>query len=102
MAIKESITLEEVIAFLNSLLEIDREAVTTLFDAARVPCSEGLANHPTVQVVPNRAPEVYGKYSVGVLGILNGMFGTDNESWGTIYMDMDEGKIVRFKDGGRR
>ena len=101
MAIKESVTLEEVINYLNELLEVDTEAVSNLFNNVRVPCNEAMANYETVQVEANRLPEVYGEYAVGILGILNGLFGCGEDSWSTIYMTVDNGVITRFCSGGK-
>jgi hypothetical protein len=89
-------TVDDTIAFLNSLLEIDRDAVSTLF-SVYVPCTKAkatphidhypLADHPTVQVNCEG-----GKCEVGMLGILNGLFGVDERNWGFI------GKVVQESD----
>jgi hypothetical protein len=60
---------ERICSFLNELLEIDRPAMGAMI-ANRVPCNEGLADHPTVQVGKQN-----GGYHVGMLGILNGLCG---------------------------
>jgi hypothetical protein len=52
---------------LNSFLRIDPNAINRLF-SHRVSCNWRLANHPTVQVRGNNR-----RYSVGVLGIINGL-----------------------------
>lgn len=94
--IKESITPQEVVEFLNSLLEIDGKAMSDLF-SSRVPCNEGLRDHPTVQVAVYDPPVP----RVGILGVLNGLFGTfDSSDWGCIAMDMNrEGsnEILQFR-----
>ena len=92
---------EETVDFLNSLLEIDRNAITILC-STRIGCNEELANHPTVQVHANKAKF----YSVGFLGIINGLFGVikEGEKKGAGFivaeMDIDEQrnptKISRF------
>lgn len=76
--IKQSITLEEVVAFLNELVVIDRAAMTALVET-RVPCNEALADHPTVQVSCREDGA-----RVGLLGILNGLFGVDERGYGAI------------------
>ena len=68
--IHDSVTLDQVVAFLNELLRLDRDAVGKLL-AARVPCNQAFADHPTVQV----AKRGDGTYDVGILGVLNGLFG---------------------------
>jgi len=93
--LKESISVDEVIAFLNELLEIDRPAIAALI-ANRVPCNERMLEHPTVQVQPQ-----HGGYHVGMLGILNGLFGTFEEgrlaAWGPIMTIWDNGTLIGFK-----
>ena len=68
----------EVTKFLNQLVEIDRSAVAALV-ANRVPCNDGLASHPTVQVA--KQP---GGYHVGLLGVLNGLCGVKPDGRGFI------------------
>jgi hypothetical protein len=77
---------DDLIAFLDSLAKIDPAAMGRLI-AARTPCNDALANHPTVQAgtagdirllqpgffkgqLPDDAPVV------GMLGVLNGYLGT--------------------------
>jgi len=76
--LKETVTVDEVIEFLNEVLAIDGDAICNLVET-RVACNAALANHPTVQVSPQD-----GNYTVGLLGILNGIFGTDEDGRGPI------------------
>ena len=87
--IKQSVTLEETIEFLNQVLGLSQEAITKLF-FVHIPCSEALAEHPSVQV---RGTEP----CVGLLGILNGLFGCDEEGWGPIAAVVDQSGIIRFE-----
>lgn len=99
--IKETVTLNEVIDFLNELVEVDAPAVAALI-ANRVPCNEQLADHPTVQCGAQ-----HGGFHVGMLGILNGLFGIHEgeyrNGWGAItavFDDNDKGhfrNLVRFE-----
>ena len=75
---RSSVTIQEVVDYLNELMELDRVAVGALINN-RVPCNQALAEHPTCQV---RAQD--GGHVVGLLGILNGMFGVDGEGWGAL------------------
>jgi len=77
--IKDQIGLQEVIAFLNHMLEIDPQATRDLIET-RVPCNAEMADHPTIQVqaYPGEA------FQLGVLGLINGIFGVDEEGWGPI------------------
>jgi hypothetical protein len=82
MPIKQSITPQEVVDFLNALILQDPKAVNTMF-VARVPCNENLAKHPTVQVMPGN---IKGTHYCGVMGIINGIFGADEQGYGCISM----------------
>lgn len=75
--ISEHISISDTITYLNSLVEADPEAVLQLIEQ-RVPCNIQLANHPRCQVVAGNPSQV------GLLGILNGLFGADEDQWGTI------------------
>lgn len=95
MSIKESVTIDDVIGLLNELLEKDRDAVVPLF-TRRVPCNEAIAKHPTVQVSYSKSN---GIAHLGVLGLLNGLFGVDDRNWGVLGMEVDEqdnDKILKF------
>ena len=78
MRMKENITIDETIDFLNKLLEIDRKALSNII-TNRVECNDDLVNHKTVQVA-----KLDNVYKVGMLGILNGLFGTDERGYGAI------------------
>ncbi|GAG68378.1 unnamed protein product [marine sediment metagenome] len=41
---------------------------------------------------------VAGNYAqVGMIGILNGLFGSDEHGWGHISADYDNGKVIKFR-----
>jgi len=67
------VTVDEAVSALNTMLEADPEAMTKLVHR-RVPCNERLADHPTCQVGGGED----GPWVVGLLGILNGIFGREN------------------------
>lgn len=67
----EPVTAEQAIDRLNEIHRLDPTVLHRLV-TGRVPCNEALADHDTVQV----GGAVGGPYSVGLLGILNGIFGT--------------------------
>lgn len=76
----------DVVRLLNEAVKVDRQAVQDLIEC-RVPCNKGLADHPTIQVSAfdeQTGEPTPGEYKVGLLGILNGLFGTDCEGWGFI------------------
>ncbi len=84
---------QHTIDFLNSLLETDRQATTSLIEY-HTPCNQELAKHPTIQV------RGYGPNppTVGLLGILNGLCGAyDSDGFGPITMQInDDGSIKKF------
>lgn len=56
---------------LNEAYAADPAAIHALI-CNRVPCSRSLADHPTIQVEVNTVP-LRESYSVGLLGIINGI-----------------------------
>lgn len=86
--IKETVTLDETIEYLNELIEVDRVAIAALI-ANRVPCNEELADHPTVQVYAQ-----HGGFLVGMLGILNGLFGIHENGYGPIAFTFEDGSLL--------
>jgi hypothetical protein len=92
-----SISLDDAIVFLNEALALDPEGITRLVNA-RVPCNLALADHPTIQCgVVSLGPLAH---EVGLLGILNGLFGIRDDGWGHIavaYEDNSLAKIIGFE-----
>ena len=90
--IRESVTIDEALELLNRANEADPDAMRALVDA-RVPCNQKLADDPTIQV-----GRYQGSHRVGVLGILCGLFGVDDESWGAIGAELDvkTKRVARF------
>jgi hypothetical protein len=83
---------DRIIGLLNEMTQADREAVQLLVET-RVPCNDALADHPTVQVHSER-----GRHTVGLLGILNGILGADDEGWGYVCAVFDDHmQLVNFK-----
>lgn len=81
-----------IVSVMNDAIGQDREAIEKLV-AARVPCNEGLAQHPTIQVGKHKEAS-----GVGLLGILNGIVGVDVDGWGCIAANFDDdGKLSHFE-----
>jgi len=79
--LRKNVTPKIAVAILNNALELDREAVQALIET-RVPCNSKLAEHDTIQVA-EEGPSVVGgemEYNVGLMGLLNGMFGVDERT----------------------
>jgi len=95
---KTTITLDQTLSILNGALEKDPVAISELFLKARVRCNEALADHPTIQV---RSIQVglMTECSLGVLGLINGLFGVDERGWGPITMvvtDESPHSVIKF------
>jgi hypothetical protein len=90
------------ISVLNSALKADPAAINYLVNA-RVMCNKELAEHPTIQV--GKDSRYKGEvHWVGLLGIINGLFGIDDEGWGFIegYIDDETGLVTGFGDRRER
>ena len=90
--------LDHAIAVLNEMVRLDSEATRKLVEF-RAPCNKQLADHPSIQVAGEDTAPL-----VGVLGMLNGIFGTHGveagkfEGWGPIAAVFeDDGRLVRFE-----
>ena len=81
--LKQNVTINEVIELLNGAFEMDSEAMSNLANT-RVTCNDVLADHPTIQV-----GMFDGEYKVGLIGILNGIFGMEDDGCGAIAGDFD-------------
>lgn len=87
---------DAIIAFLNALLVVDREAISALM-WHRVGCNALLGLHATVQV---RKDEPSASLTVSILGLLNGYCGTISggpfDGWGPISAVIDGTLFERF------
>lgn len=64
------------VRILNNALKADPVAINKLFSwQNRIPCNEELAKHKTIQV--NRLDGEEKKWNIGLLGLLNGLFGSN-------------------------
>ena len=87
----ERISIGDAIALLNEMVALDKPAIAALV-ANRVPCNEALADHPSIQVgVQNDG------YHVGLLGVINGMFGVNDEGQGAICVEFKDGHLSHFR-----
>lgn len=87
-----SVSVDHAIAVLNRAVQKDREAVQALIQN-RVPCNVALAEDSTIQVGDRN-----GQYSVGLLGIVNGIFGADENQFGYIWARFTEtGDLIQFE-----
>lgn len=90
------VTHQHAVKILNEALKADPTAINKLF-LSRVACNEELSQHKTIQVRGYESGSEPQPPNVGVLGLINGIFGiNDNNGNGFIYMQLNEGKIDRF------
>ena len=70
-----TISADDLVIFLNQLIDVDKDAITRLILDSKVKCNKLMALHPTIQV----STEDYTKnvFSLGILGFLNGLFSTN-------------------------
>ena len=85
--IKQSITPQDVCDLLNELLRLDPKCILTLI-AHREPCNDSISEHPTVQVQPDTSSDHTSQ--VGILGIINGMFGVRDDGMGPICYETED------------
>ena len=83
--------IQQAIDVLNEALAIDPYAINALMKL-EVVCHAGLGRHPTIQVGAQQH-----RLTLRPLGLINGLFGADEDGWGFICMKTDEdGRIVEF------
>lgn len=100
------VTVDDAIQLLNDAMAADKGAVQKLIDY-RVPCNSKMVAHPTIQInVALHKTSAMGTsenllpfyYSVGLLGILNGLFGIDDRGHGLITAQFDDnGALLGFE-----
>jgi len=85
--IRKNLSIDEALVVLNRAVKADPEAMEALIEN-HVPCNQALADDPEIQV---RATA--GMHSVGMLGILNGLFGIEDKGeragWGIIAAEFE-------------
>ena len=99
---------QNICEFMNSLMKLDENTIRALVEVrvsldkdtahylveTRVCCSKEFADHPTVQVSTPANSKIP---SVGLLGILNGFVGVDDQQWGYIAAIYgDDGRLTGF------
>jgi hypothetical protein len=90
---RESVTVDDAIAILNHALYLDFDAFQNLVER-RVACNADLADHPTIQVATTPERD---RFAVGLLGVLNGLFGVDANGDGPITgVYSEDNELLRF------
>ena len=102
---RNTVTIEQAIEVLNEALALDPMAISKLVNYHEL-CNERLAEHAGIQVGAAGGPKANvpgggiggpGGSEVGVLGIINGLFGADEAGNGPIAAELDSAmRVVRF------
>lgn len=87
MKSKAPLAAHEAVRVLNEALALDPATVERLL-MTRYQCRKGLADHSTIQCRDD--------LTVSGLGLINGLFGVDDESWGWIEMNVDDDGVPRL------
>lgn len=91
--LKQFVSIQDVCALLNELVVLDPDCIKA-FVFQRVPCNEAVADHPTIQVHQPKGE----KPTVGLLGILNGIFGIQEDGMGALCAEVDDNnKLIGFR-----
>jgi hypothetical protein len=78
LMLNDPCSVDHALQILNEMLAADPDAAKSLVET-RVLCNEVLADHLTIQVMGD--PD---GFRVGLLGVLNGIFGTEGDGGGPI------------------
>ena len=90
--LKRSITVQDVCNLLNEMLACDYGATHDLL-CFHTRCNNELLTHPTIQVIHAGADIP----TVGILGVLNGLFGVNDDNRGPISCVWENDYIIRFE-----
>lgn len=88
------VSVQGVVDLLNQALRMDEQGISALIEE-RITINKDLANHPTIQCVDSGR----GRFEVGMLGFLNGLFGIDEKAKGAIEAKIEEktGRVLGFR-----
>lgn len=102
---ENTVLARQIVELLNEAHQLDKTAVNRLCEH-RVECNDALAAHSTIQVAKAHGSNTCGaavlveKYKVGLLGILNGICGVDENVQGfieAVYDDNDHSNLLGFQ-----
>ena len=91
---------EKIINYLNELVELDPQLMYDLVHT-RMPCRLKATEHPDAVFVPIGNPDIVKltgkKYSLGLLGLLNGLCGVKEDGTSYIRFVSEGRKALRFE-----
>jgi hypothetical protein len=91
---RQEVSIEDAIAYLNELLDLDAKAMGAMIGSG-VPCNDALRDHPTALVLATGPTGSNAR--IGILGLLNGLFGVRDDGLGEISAVFESDKLVRFE-----
>jgi len=91
--LKQTITANDVCDLLNKMLKLDYDCTHAIV-SYRQKCNDLIAKHETIQVQQYEEDEFP---KVGIIGILNGMFGIREDGMGAICYEIENDRILGFK-----
>jgi len=90
---RDEVSAQYVVDFLNELLRLDKYALTDMM-SERITVNKGLKNHPLLKT----KELVEGVREVGLLAIINGLFGLEGETFAIeVVLDKRTEVITEFK-----
>lgn len=93
----KTVSVSDVVKYLNELCEIDSDAIKSLIEY-RVSTNKEMMEHPSVCVMcseDSNGNPIHPK--LGMLGVINGIFGISKSEWHYIAAEFDEdGNFHRF------
>jgi hypothetical protein len=87
--------LDRAVEVLNRALEVDPITISLML-LRRDPCSPDLLKDETIQVRED-IENGKGFTSISPFGLINGLFGKDEEGWGHIIMIVENDMIIEFQ-----
>jgi hypothetical protein len=91
---RQEVSIEDAIAYLNELLALDAKAMGAMIGSG-MPCNDALRDHPTALVLATGPTGSNAR--IGILGLLNGLFGVRDDGLGEISAVFESNKPVRFE-----
>jgi len=85
---KNNVSAQDVCDLLNEILRLDYDCIHNLINH-REECNENIANHPDI-IVTNES-------TLGIMGLINGLFGIREDGMGAICYEYDGDEITGFK-----
>lgn len=87
---RDEVSAQYVVDFLNEILRLDKYALTDMMSEG-ISVNKELKNHPTVLVIER----VEGVPEIGLLSILNGLFGLEGETFAIEVIRDERTEVIR-------